>query len=209
VLPVVLCCCRGRFLSFRIIEAHDLVKRFNGTAAQRPPGASSQWTPSWREMDSNFWFPTDVDLFCRPFLCRANSRDGWAYRGGAPPQDCMYTPTNSVENSLPSLSTTLAKGDLDVPVSPTHRHTVGLRRVVTGSIGCESDIWAVTAATACMPPILCGSGPASRPRLRRLRAKILAPRCIYPCQCSCSAGSAGRRWRGPGVFRPCAMMRRI
>ena len=28
-------------------------------------------------MDSNFWFPTDVDLFCRPFLCRANSRDGW------------------------------------------------------------------------------------------------------------------------------------
>src|ERR1700737_2197664 len=72
-------------------------------------------------MDSNFWFPTDVDLFCRPFLCRANSLDGWAYRGGAPPQDCMYTPTNSVENSLPSLSTTLAKGDLDVPVSPTHR----------------------------------------------------------------------------------------
>jgi len=40
----------------------------------------------------------------------------------------MYTPTNSVENSLPSLSTTLAKGDLDVPVSPTHRHTAGLRR---------------------------------------------------------------------------------
>jgi hypothetical protein len=52
-------------------------------------------------------------------------------------------------------------------------------------------------------------GSASRPRLRRLRAKILAPRCIYPCQCSCSAGSAGRRWRGPGVFRPRAMMRRI
>ena len=77
------------------------------------------------------------------------------------------------------MSTTLAKGDLDVPVSPTHRHTAGLRRVVTGSIGCESDIWAVTAATACMPPILCGSGPASRPRLRRLRAKILAPfRCL-------------------------------
>jgi hypothetical protein len=78
-------------------------------------------------MDSNFWFPTDVDLFCRPFLCRANSRDGWAYRGGAPPQDCMYTPTNSVENSLPSLSTTLAKGDLDVPVSPTHRWLVAGR----------------------------------------------------------------------------------
>ena len=53
------------------------------------------------------------------------------------------------------------------------------------------------------------SASASRPRLRRLRAKILAPRCIYPCQCSCSARSAGRRWRGPGVFRPRAMMRRI
>jgi hypothetical protein len=39
-------------------------------------------------------------------------------------------------------------------------------------------------------------GYALRPRLRRLRTKILAPRCIYPCQCSCSAGSAGRRWRG-------------
>src|SRR5580704_19614911 len=25
-------------------------------AAQRPPGSSSQWTPSWREMDSNFRF---------------------------------------------------------------------------------------------------------------------------------------------------------
>jgi hypothetical protein len=75
---------------------------------------SSFLTLRWREMDSNFWFSTDVDLFCRPFLCRANSRDGWAYRGGAPPQDCLYTPTNSVENSLPSLSTTLAKGGLDV-----------------------------------------------------------------------------------------------
>jgi hypothetical protein len=25
-------------------------------AAQRPPESSSQWTPSWREMDSNFWY---------------------------------------------------------------------------------------------------------------------------------------------------------
>jgi hypothetical protein len=124
------------------------------------PEVSSHRTHRWREMDSNFWFPTDVDLFCRPFLCRANSRDGWAYRGGAPPQDCLYTPTNSVENSLPSLSTTLAKGDPDVPVSPTHRWLAAGRD--TGSIGCESDIWAVTAATACMPPILCGSGPASK-----------------------------------------------
>jgi len=32
---------------------------------------------------------------------------GWmGVPGRAPPQDCMYTPTNSVENSLPSLSTT-------------------------------------------------------------------------------------------------------
>jgi hypothetical protein len=164
----------------------------------------SHLTYRWREMDSNFWFPTDVVPFCAVRILGMDGRTG----AGRRPQDCLYTPTNSVENSLPSLSTTLAKGDPDVPVSSTHRHTAGLRRGVTRARSAVRTTLGRHSRPACMPPILCGSGPASRPRLRRLRARILAPRCIYPCQCSCSAGSAGRRWRGPGVFRPRATMRR-
>jgi hypothetical protein len=37
-------------------------------AAQRPPGSSSQWTPSWRKADSNRWSHFDRDAFQNTIL---------------------------------------------------------------------------------------------------------------------------------------------